>query len=233
MRCFSTLLGAMIVAGMCFPVSADVLLDQPHDFRYWSRSDLGPHAINVQRGDDFKPTGPVLVESATFWMIASWATPPNDWMLTVHRSTDIHQVFDFAPEYASMFQRIGPSSVVDLGMWNDEANLHLYEVRFAELDLLLDPADSLKGTFWFSSFGLITNRAVQTVGWGTAGYGAINGEHAWKRWTPWQVPGWAHHRLPDDSYTDFAMRIEGTPVPVPGVMAPFALLGLLRRRRRR
>lgn len=219
---------------MAVGVRADVLLHQPHDARFWSRSDLGPHAVNVQMGDDFKPTGPVLVESVTFWMTATWAFPPDDWMVTVHRSVDDHPYLGFAPEYASIYERIGPSSITDLGAWNNSSEVNLYEVRFDDLDLYLDPADSVKGTFWFSSFGLITDRAFQDVGWGTAGDGAINGEYAWRRWTPWNWPGWKPHSLPDGTRTDFAMKIEGAYIPAPGAVIPFfALLALRRRRRRR
>lgn len=226
-----TVSGALML--MAVGVRADVLLHQPHDARFWSRSDLGPHSTNIQRGDDFKPTGPVLVESVTFWMTATWAFPPDDWMVTVHRSTDESSFWEFAPEYPWIYERTGPSSITDLGAWNDSSEVNLYEVRFDDLDWYLDPADSVKGTFWFSSFGLITDRAFQDVGWGTAGDGAINGEYAWRRWTPWNWPGWAPHLLPDGSFTDFAMKIEGTYIPAPSAFVPFALLAFRRRRRQR
>ncbi len=220
-------MATIIVGALAFSgsASADVLLDQPHDYRFWSRSDFGPHFINVQRGDDFKPAQSVLVESVTFWMVASWAALPNDWAFSVHRSTDDHPDFDFAPEYPWIFERTGPSSVIDLGPWsNEESALNLYEVTFADLSIFLDPTTSERGTFWFSSFGHITDRAVQTVGWGTAGYGKINGEYAWRKWMPWQYPGWAGHSLPDGSQTDFSMRIEGTVLPGPGTLAGLGLM---------
>ena len=228
----SSVLSAMIVAGLCFPVSADVLLDQPHDFRYGPRSEWLWNHISPQRGDDYQPAGRVIVESVTFWMVATWAHAPDDWAFSVHRSTDESSFWEFAPEYPWFFERTGPSEVVDLGRWNDEADRHLYEVRFDDLDLSLDPADTEKGVFWFSAFGHITNANTQFAGWGTSGNGDINGWYAWWKTMPWIAPGWAGFTLPDGSFTDLAMRIEGTPVPVPGAVIPFAMLALRRRRGR-
>src|SRR5690606_14507397 len=138
-----------------------------HDYRNAVESDYMGPALSAQFGDDFRPNAPVLVESVTFWMVATWAAPPINWSIAVHQSTDTHPIFDFAPEYAWFYHRVGPSSLVDLGPWNGGGELNLYEIRYADLNLLLDPAESLEGTFWFSSFGHIVDRNLHEARWGT------------------------------------------------------------------
>src|SRR5690606_933687 len=168
-----------------------------------------------------------MIESATFWMVASWAALPLDWAMAVHRSTDESSFWEFSPEYPWIFERTGPSSVADLGTWNDEDHLHLYEVRFDDLNLSLDPAMSERGTYWFSSFGHISHPNEMTSQWGTAGNGDLNGDGAWWKTMPWTVPGWRPLLLQDDSRTDMAMRIEGHYIPAPGALLPLLTMTML------
>lgn len=227
----SIFLGAIALSGIVLGatrVHADILLDQPHDFQSSIGSDFMGPAGSTQFGDDFRPTGPVILESVTFWMIATWAHQPHEWSIALHRTRPDNAPWGFRPEYNWFFRQDGPTSITDLGQWNGDAELNLYEVRFDDLDLLLDPADTLKGTFWLSSFGHITDRNLQESRWGTSGNGSINGEVAWWRTVPWVWPGWTRW----SGWSDLAMRIEGTPVPAPGVMIPLILMATLRRRRR-
>lgn len=214
-------------------VAADVLLNQPHDYRTAVLSDWRPGGLSPQVGDDFTPHSPVIIDSVTFWMVGSWAVPPYNWAIAVHRSTTEHIYLDFAPEYDWFFERTGASDIINHGQWNDQSDLRLYEIRYDDLDLLLDPATSERGTFWFSSFGHILDRNTTTSMWGTAGNGELNGDGAWWKTIPWIVPGWKPLYLPDDSRSDFAMRIEGHYVPAAGALIPLALLaGGCKRRRR-
>lgn len=213
-------------------VHADILLDQPHDFRNSARSDWRGGALSIQLGDDFRPTGPVIVKSVTFWMVATWANPPHNWSVAVHRTLPDDASWGFRPEHPWFFERSGPSDLIHHGPWNGDQEMHLYEVRFDDLDLYLDPAESENGVFWFSSFGHITDGAVQNVRWGTAGNGVMNGEGAWWKTIPWVHPGWRRFSFPDGSKSDLAMRIEGQYVPVPGAAIPLILMASLHRRRR-
>lgn len=218
---------------MAVGAQADVLLHQPHDFRYAPRSEWQWNLLSPQRGDDFKPSGPVIVESVTFWMVATWAQPPHNWAFAVHRSTDDHQYLDFAPEYPWIYERTGPSDLINHGPWKNDPELHLFEVRFDEVNLYLDPAETLKGTYWFSAFGHIMDRNLQYAGWGSSGNGTYTGEFAWWKTIPWTHPGWRGYSFPDGSRSDLAMRIEGTYIPAPGAVIPFFALLALRQRRRR
>lgn len=222
-----------MLVGLVDSAASDVLVNQPHDFRTAVVSDWWAGGLSAQMGDDFTPDAPVVIESATFWMIASWASPPLNWTVAVHRSTDQSSFWEFSPEYPWMFERTGPSSVTDLGMWNNEDHLHLFEVRFDDLNLYLDPATSERGTFWFSSFGHISHPNEMISRWGTAGNGELNGDGAWAKTIPWTIPGWQPLWLLDDTRTDMAMRIEGHYVPAPGIAVPLLAIALRRRRSRK
>lgn len=213
--------------------SADVLLDQPHDYQTAVISFWQPGGgLTLQLGDDFTPHAPVMIESATYWMVGSWAVPPFNWAMAVHRSTNDHQNFDFAPLYNWFFERTGPSEIINHGQWKDQSDLRLYEIRFDDLDLLLDPASSERGTFWFSPFGHLSDFSQTTAMWGTAGNGELNGDGAWQKTMPWTVPGWKPLYFPGHKRSDFAMRLEGYYIPAPGAMIPLIFTASLCRRRR-
>ncbi|MCL4210975.1 MAG: hypothetical protein KJZ68_09945, partial [Phycisphaerales bacterium] len=139
-----TILRTMILfIGVLYGVStgADVLLEQRHDTNNQVLSFWHPVA-GFQAGDDYIPSRRTRITSVTFWMIATWPEVPYNWSFAVHRSTTDHSFFDFAPEYPWFHFQTGPTSVIDLGDWAGRAGTHLFEVRFDNVDLILDPADS-------------------------------------------------------------------------------------------
>jgi hypothetical protein len=203
------------LAAVCvFGVAArgDVLLDQPVDFRnrWWSF-----YASNVggeQKCDDFIIDGPVVVESATFFMVATTgAREPFQWSMSVHRGYYDHPFYDFAPDYDHVFRMFNPSSVTDLGPWPGDDDMHLFEVRFDNIGLLLEPYLDDERAFWFSCAGHLRESPREECNWATAGNGVIHGDMGYYRQVPWSWPGWSlmsRQALPP---SDFAMRIEGVP----------------------
>ncbi|QOJ17727.1 MAG: hypothetical protein HRU76_09100 [Phycisphaeraceae bacterium] len=188
-----TILRTMILfIGVLYGVStgADVLLEQRHDTNNQVLSFWHPVA-GFQAGDDYIPSRRTRITSVTFWMIATWPEVPYNWSFAVHRSTTDHSFFDFAPEYPWFHFQTGPTSVIDLGDWAGRAGTHLFEVRFDNVDLILDPADSEQGTFWFSPGGWTQNTNISKSWWLTAGNGVVNGNETWGKHYPlYQFPGW-------------------------------------------
>lgn len=209
----------------CAPIgSADVLLNQPHDGLNDILSFWHPVA-GFQTGDDYTPARPTRVTSVTFWMIATWPNVPHNWSFAVHRSNEGEHPLGFAPVYPWFHFQTGPSSVTDLGDWAGRAGTHLFEVRFDDVNLLLDPADSVQGTFWFSPGGWTQNTNITKSWWMTAGNGVINGNETWgKQYPIFQYPGWLPISFYGDPPSDYAMRIEGVVIPAPWSAAALGLM---------
>lgn len=233
-----TILRTMILfIGVLYGVStgADVLLEQRHDTNNQVLSFWHPIA-GFQAGDDYTPSRPTRITSVTFWMIATWPEVPYNWSFAVHRSTNEHSFYDFAPEFPWFHLQTGPSSVTDLGDWAGRAGTHLFEVRFDNVDLLLDPADSVQGTFWFSPGGWTQNTNITKSWWITAGDGVVNGNETWgKHYPNYVFPGWRPLSNYGPPPSDYAMRIEGVVIPAPWSAAALGLMlfGAAPARRRR
>jgi len=211
-----------------------VLIDQRPDARYDTLS-FWHHSSGLQVGDDYQPEEPMIVTSVTFWLTATFPRVPYNWSFAVHRSTDEHPTRGFGPEYPWFHFQSDPSTVTDLGVWPHRDGTHLFEVTFNELNLLLDPADTVEGTFWFSPGGWSNDISNMRSWWLTSGEGDVNGNEAWWKFYPeYHPPGWrplsADGRRPP---SDYAMRIEGYAVPAPGTLALIAMGGLAARSRRR
>jgi len=215
-------------------VDADVLIDQRPDGRddtisFWH------HSGGFQVGDDYQPEEPTMVTSVTFWLAATFPCVPYNWSFAVHRSTDQHPTRGFGPQYDWFHFQSDPSSVTDLGVWKERDGTHLFEVTFNELNLLLDPADTVEGTFWFSPGGWSNDTTHMRSWWLTAGEGVVNGNEAWGKSYPiYEWPGWfplsrGDRRPP----SDYAMRIEGYAIPAPATLALFALVAVFPGRTRR
>lgn len=226
----------LLVCMVSAAAQADVLLEQQYDGRqdllsFWQSND-----ISWQTGDDYTPTRPTRITSVTFWMIATWPDVPYNWSFAVHRSTNDHSTHGFAPEYPWFQFQTGPSSVIDLGHWAGRAGTHLFEVRFDNVNRILDPADSVQGTFWFSPGGWTPHTNITKSWWLTAGNGVVNGNEAWGKILPFHFPGWVKLSLYlGREPSDYAMRIEGVEIPAPWSAATlgFVLIGARVRRRDR
>jgi hypothetical protein len=206
---FRFLIGVTVACVSGGVALADVLLDQPVDFRNAWDSFYPP--LSIQFGDDFIIDEPVVVEAATFFMVATTPGEPFQWSMSVHRGYYGHPFYDFAPDYDHVFRMFNPSSVTDLGPWPGDDRLHLFEVRFDNIGLLLEPYLDDERAFWFSCAGHLLNYPTDQCNWATAGNGVINGDMGYYKFTPRQFPGWSlmsRQALPP---SDFAMRIEGVP----------------------
>lgn len=161
-------------------------------------------------------------------MIGTWPNLPNNWSFYVHRTTRDHPLYPYGPETDHLYRMVGPSSVRDLGEWNGDTSAHLFEVRFDNIGLRLDPGWLHYGVYWFAPDGYVPGYPQQRVWWGSAGDGEISGEEGWGRLVPYQWPGWTP--LGDDDFpsSDYAMRIEGHHVsdyvPPDTVLTDFELI---------
>jgi hypothetical protein len=190
---------------------ADVLLDQPVDFlsRYVSFLTPSGHLM----ADDYAPAEDVIVESVSCFMVTT--TPNEPWMysLSVHRVTDDNPVYDVAPEVAHFFRMFGPSSVTDLGPWPGEEHMHLFEVRFDNIGLLLRAgASDDEGVYWFSCAGHLRNYPTDQCYWATSNTNNPTSFSIFHRPEPRDSYfGW--NLLSDTGVApaDLAMRIEGVP----------------------
>jgi len=222
-----------LCASLATGIHADVFIDQRPDGRedllsYWH------HSSSFQVGDDFHPEVPTMITSVTFWLIATYPRVPFNWSFAVHRSRDDNPAWGFAPEYDWFHFQSDPSSVTDLGVWKERDGTHLFEVTWSKLNLLLDPADTVEGTFWFSPGGWSDHRTTRSW-WLTAGEGEVNGNEAWGKSYPiFDYPGWRPISVYGRDPSDYAMRIEGYAVPAPGTgaLALLAMRWLAPRRRR-
>jgi hypothetical protein len=225
-----------IALGVLAPqVDADVFIDQRPDGRddllsYWH------HGSSFQVGDDFQPERPTVVTSVSFWLIATFPRVPFNWSFAVHRSDNENDIFGFGPTYPWFHFQSDPSSVTDLGIWKERDGTHLFEVTWSKLNLLLDPADTVEGTFWFSPGGWSNHRTTRSW-WLTSGEGVVNGNETWGKSYPiYEPPGWVKLSLYlDRDPSDYAMRIEGYVIPAPPVAAlllPAALAPLHAGRKR-
>jgi len=212
---------------------ADILLQQDYDTRL-SVLSLWHHSGGFQVGDDFQPEEPTMVTSVTFWLIATFPRVPFDWSFAVHRSTEEHPTRGFGPEYPWFHFQSDPSFVTDLGVWKERDGTHLFEVTWDKLNLLLDPADTVEGTFWFSPGGWSNDFTRMRSWWLTANEGGLNGNEAWGKSYPiYDPPGWRPLSVYGAPPSDYAMRIEGYAIPAPATFALHALGGLIARSRRR
>jgi hypothetical protein len=187
---------------------ADVLLDQPVDFRNAWDSFYPP---GIQFGDDFIIDGPTVVESAVFHMVATTPNLPFQWSMSVHRGSYDHDIYDFAPVYDHVFRMFNPSSVTDLGPWPGDDGMHLFEVRFDNIGLLLEPYLDDERAFWFSCAGHLRDYPRDRCAWATAGNGVIHGDMGYFKYAPGEWPGWSLMTRGGLPPSDLAMRIEGVP----------------------
>jgi hypothetical protein len=215
---------------------ADVFIDQRPDGRHDTLS-FWHHASGFQCGDDFQPEAPTMVTSVSFWLIATYPRVPFNWSFAVHRSDNENDIFGFGPTYPWFHFQSDPSSVTDLGVWKERDGTHLFEVTWSKLNLLLDPADTVEGTFWFSPGGWSNDTTHMRSWWLTSGEEVVNGNEAWGKSYPiYDPPGW--HPLSRGGRrppSDYAMRIEGYVIPAPPVAAlllPAALAPLHAGRKR-
>jgi len=207
-NCSKFLTAFPIVLGVCAASHADVLLDQPVDFRNRWDSFYAANVGGIQFGDDFIIAGPTVVESATFFMVA---TPGGvfNWSMSVHRGSYDHDIYPFAPLYDHFYRQFNPSSVIDLGPWPGQDNVHLFEVRFDNMGLLLKPYLDDERAYWFSCAGHLLNYPPDQCNWATAGDGVINGDMGYFKYATRDWPGWSLMTRGGMPPTDFAMRIEG------------------------
>jgi len=240
---FRTVLPALLVVlPWAVPSRADIVLDQPVDYQSFVRSDNWGGDI-IQAGDDYVlPEGrPVRIDSVSFTMVVSWPNRPFDFTFEIYRTIpDDFWPWEWRPRYRPPDHRItGPSQVIDRGEWKGggwnqaEHTLHEVEIVFDDLGITLDPGVSLGDRWFFSPVGHVTHPLDQSSYWATSGHGDLNWSEGWLKFVPFQWPGWGpigNHRGFDPS--DYAMTIEGTVLPAPGVLALLAL-GLLHTHRRR
>jgi hypothetical protein len=189
--------------------SADVLLDQPIDWedRYHSSHD----PAGIQFGDDFRPSEDVVVESVEFTMVASWPNAPTTWSFSVHRAYTEHEWYPLAPFIDHFFRMFGPSSVIDLGAWPEDENLHVFVVRFDNIGLRLQAGVADLGAYWFSCAGHLANYPTDKCYWATANHGVRHGDEGYYKYEPPDFPGWSRMSRANARPSDFAMRIEGVP----------------------
>jgi hypothetical protein len=147
-----------------------------------------------------------------FFMVATAPGEPFNWSMSVHIGTDEHDIYDFAPEYDHFFRMFNPSSVTDLGPWPQEEHLHLFEVRFDNIALLLEPYLGDEGVYWFSCAGHLRNYPNDRAYWATSGDGVIHGDMGYSKRSPRAWPGWEFMTVRNLPPSDFAMRIEGVPL---------------------
>ena len=212
---------------------ADILLDQPHDFVTAAASFISVNGNDFLVADDFRIAQRTRIDSATFYMITTWPNVPWDWGLNIHATTMEHPWNDFpwfdgAPIWDPIHAIQGGASLTDLGPWPTDPTYRYWEVRFDDLNMVLDPADTENDMFWFSPYGVGQNFPLTRSFTGSSGRGEVNGNRAWGRTIPWTYPGWR----PVSQNIDRAFRLEGEVIPAPGVIAPFMLLVMQGRRRR-
>jgi len=239
MSLFAALPGALFLA---MPVSGDILLDQPVDYRTYGDA-IQAGVSSFQTGDDLIVDRPVRIESVTFWMVVRYPFTPSTYSFDVYHTIDTSDwrvPWDWAPAFFVDYQFLHPSEVIDHGEWKgggyDTSGrvLHEMEVVFDDLDLVLSRIGTLDGRWFFSPEGHISDGVEQWAYWASSGDGEVNGSEGWRKTEPFRWPGWGPLSAWDLwDPTDLAMRIEGTVLPAPGAVAPLMLGALLIRRRAR
>ena len=137
--------------------------------------------------------------------------------------------YKLAPKYDPHLQREGATSITDLGFWPTDPTYRYWEVRFENLNIMLDPAETLEGIFWISPYGVGQNFPLTRSYAGSSGNGEVNGSRAWFRTIPWEFPGWNGV----SQNIDLAMRLEGEVIPAPGALLPLLTMTMLLRPRAR
>lgn len=216
----------IVLGASAMPASSGMLLDQPHDYLdyQYSYDDGG----GLQVGDDYVIASPVLLQSATFWMVSEWPVLPFLWSFDIYEHST-NDIYGEGPAFLPSHRAIGASTITDLGQWNDEPDRHLFEVTFENLNIVLEP-----GTWWISPEGWVTDSNETKTYWGTANGGVKNWDEGWVKWEPFNYPGWrplSYTGTIDPS--DYAMRLEGLVIPGPGGLGMFVLAGIAGARRRR
>jgi len=214
--------GVVVLAFIASPTSAGIEFSQPHDFRAFSPSEQGTAIPFARTADDYLNIAPkARIVSITVWMISTFPDSPASYGLERY-------VGDDRPE-----QLIGDFpvlSVLDLGPWNGDDDLHLMEVTFDG-----EGRPLFTGRLWLSPYAIGNGSGTDRGWWGTSGNGLVNGleghfisEHfGVSEWTPISQSGIL------DFPTDFAMRIVATPTPGATSLLGLGVVSLRGRRRLR
>ncbi len=234
----ATFATGLVAAGLVVHTArGDILLDQPHDFTGAAASFIVIDGTDAISADDIHITQRTRIDTATFWFITNWPNVPWDWGIHLHATTMEHQDdwlpwFEGAPVWDPFLTIEGATSITDLGFWPTDPTYRYWEVRFENLDIVLDPAETLEGIFWISPYGVGQNYPLTRSYIGTSNRGNPNHSGAWGRTIPWMFPGWNGIT----SNADLAMRLEGEVIPAPGALLPLVAMMVLRpstRQRRR
>jgi uncharacterized protein (TIGR03382 family) len=220
----TTPLGALLTLAATAPALADfdLIIDQPHDFINGLASEHGTTVPDARTADDLDLSLLTYFNRLTVWMIVSFPTSPGDFKVELY-GNDVDRPGGFDEDFEAM-------SAVDLGMWNDNQNLHLIEIIFEEPSFILNV-----GKWWISPVALGNRQGNDRGFWGTSGTGDINGFEGHLRSDFFGYPDWTPVSDPGifGSPSDFAFRFEGNFKPAPGTLAVLGLGALSGRCRRR